>query len=191
MCFFFLVILSPRVVLNESRPNCRLYIHISFLLICVFIHVCAKDIGNTVLWYQIWRFHFENVWKCYLNKKSIILSGTMELALALGKTIEETYLSLMWQDFICFLIASISAISPDASLLEPSVLRSFNNSWSNKKSGFSKQEVIVSFICSLFLSTMIMESSALSLLSQNVSDCMSILWHVLSSSKSHFLKREK
>lgn len=128
--------------------------------------------------------------KSYLNRKSIILSGTMEPAPALRKT-WETSLSLIVQDFIYFWIASISAVSPDASLLEHSVWRTPNHSWSMRCSGSSKHDVIVSFICSLFFATMIMESSALSLLSQNVSDFMSILWHKLSLSKSVSLKREK
>lgn len=126
--------------------------------------------------------------KSYLNRKSIILSGTMELATALRKTLE-TSLSLIMQDSICFWIASISAINPDAILLEFSVLRTSNHSWSMRCSGSSKHEVIVSFICFLFFSTMIMESSVLSLLLQHLSALMSILWLVLSN--LHFLKHEK
>lgn len=122
--------------------------------------------------------------KSYLNIKSIILSGTIVLAPALRKT-------WILHGSICFWIASISAINPDASLLEPTVLRSFNHSCSMICNGSSKHEVIFSFICSLFLSTMIMESSVLSLLSQNVFDFMSILWYEVSRSNSLLLKHEK
>lgn len=94
------------------------------------------------------------------------------------------------QSTIWFRIALISAISSDASLPDSSVFRISNHSWSIRWSGSSKHEVIVSFICSLFFSTMIMDSSVLSLLSQNLSDLTRILWHVLSRSKLLILKRK-
>lgn len=62
----------------------------------------------------------------YLNKKSLISSGTADVVSSHSRA-EQAVVSLLFSNVICLRIASISAIILDEDLLEYALLRSFNH----------------------------------------------------------------
>lgn len=131
------------------------------------------------------------LWKnSYLNRYFFTLSGTMDFVLELSKS-ESISLFLLLVDTIFFRIASTSAITSDAFPLTHLRLRSLVHFCSFRCRGSSKQEVMISSIRSLSWPMLIIKSSSSSVLSQNASDLIRILWQALSWRRTLIFKKQK